>query len=116
MKAQDYPIAHFEFMLRLVEALEGVPSQLLEHNYSSQSFGSWTMSVRYTGNIVNLCYDGKESSLSVRYSSDRKPPYRFGTEVDVELTESDPARTSDIVRRICERISAPPSSWPQGAA
>lgn len=80
MEAQDYPIAHFFGMNRLAEALGALPAQILEHRYSYESFGSWSVVLRYKGQTSEISFDGKEQRLALRPSVERKPPYMFGPE------------------------------------
>ena len=116
MKAQDYPIAHFDFLSKLTVALETMPAQLLEHRYDYEYFGSWALSVRYSGNVINFSFDGKEYSLNVSYSSNRKPPYEFGSPVVVELPLEDGILSDLALEAVCEYIKLPQECWPAGAA
>jgi hypothetical protein len=112
MKAQDYPIAHFDFLLRLSSAFEEMPAQLLEHYYSYESFGSWSFEVKYSGNRIKVEYDGKESHLSARYAADRKPPYGFGPWVEIPVPNEERFLSDSTVEAICEHIRLPKEDWP----
>ncbi len=116
MKAQDYSIAHFEFMSRIVGSLEALPAQLLNHEYSAEHFGSWAFSVRYKGEVASVSCDGRDFTLWIRYSTERKAPYDYGPEVQIVLDESDPIDSQATVRRIFEYIKAPPTGRSPGAA
>lgn len=83
MEAQDHPIAHFESIARLAHALKALPAQILEHEYSCESFGSWYLVFRRKGVVGRLVFDGHENELVMQKSKDRKPPYHFGSERDV---------------------------------
>jgi len=116
VKAQDYPIAHFEFLSKLTNALDELPAQLLEHSYNSEHFGSWTFSVRYKGNVVRVSFDGRDQVIYVAYSSDRKPPYQFIAELQAESLEDDGVFSNSALETLIEYIKLPSSNWPAGAA
>jgi hypothetical protein len=99
MEAHVHPIAHFNGMARLFEALEPLPAQLLEHQYSPEAFGSWVVVLKHKGRAAQVTFDGRDRRLSLRWSADRKPPYSYGPastvgegahfgELDVEATEA----------------------------
>lgn len=83
MEAHDLPLAHFSGMARLVEALRTLPAQLLEHQYSLESFGSWVVVLKHKGRAAQVTFDGRDRHLSLRWSVDRKPPYSYGPESTV---------------------------------
>lgn len=116
MKPQDYPITHFDFMSRLSKAFAEMPAQLLEHNYHYEHLGSWSLDVRYSGNVIRIDYDGKEQSLAARYSRDRKLPYKFGQSVVLEYSEESGVLTEATINTVCACIRNPVQSWPEGAA
>lgn len=73
--SQDYPIRHFELMRETAEALKSLPAQVLDHWYSYQTFGSWTLVVRYRGTPYKLIFDGKEGAYGLHRSAAKKHPY-----------------------------------------
>jgi hypothetical protein len=79
MAPQDFPIVHFGQMTRLARALGQLSAQILEHAYSSESFGSWQITLRYKGKVAEVSFDRRDGVLEIRRSSDRKAPYTFGT-------------------------------------
>ena len=88
MEPQDYPIAHFEGVSRLARALKALRVQVLEHRYHGESFGSWCLTLRHEGKVLQLLYDGRDDHMSIRRSPDRKPPYSYGP----EATSANPLR------------------------
>jgi hypothetical protein len=104
MEPHDYPIAHFERMTRLALALKGLPAQVLEHQYSGESFGSWYLVIRHGGRVSQLVYHGREDHLGLRRSSDRKPPYSYGAEQTVGagagLGNLDAAAIEEVCRAV----------------
>jgi len=76
MDLQDHPIRHLEQTIKLVTALKFVPAQMLDHQDSYESFGSWTMTLRASGNVFRVVWDGKERLLlTLQRSRSRKQPY-----------------------------------------
>ena len=73
--SQDYPIRHFALMRETAEALKRSPAQVLDHWYSYQTFGSWTLVVRYKGVPYKLIFDGKEGNFGLHRSATKKHPY-----------------------------------------
>ncbi len=93
-----------------------MPAQLLEHHYHCESFGSWELLARFSGNRIKISYDGKEQAFFPRYSADRKSPYSFGRMVEMEIYEEDGVLTDSALDLICEYIRMPKDEWPAGAA
>jgi len=106
MEAQDYPIAHFGAMNRLAEALGALPAQILEHRYSYESFGSWSVVLRYRGQTSELSFDGKEQRLALRPSAERKPPHVYGP----DRTVGEGAQFRDLdahtIEAICRELTS----------
>ena len=104
MEAQDEPIAHFERMSKLGQALKALPAQILEHSYSYESFGSWSLVFRYKGQVHQIIYDDRDDHVGLRGSADRKPPYRYGLEKSLGtgagLSSLDAAAIEEICRVI----------------
>jgi hypothetical protein len=104
MEAHDHPLAHFNGMARLVEALKPLPAQLLEHQYSPEAFGSWVVVLKHKGRAAQVTFDGRDRRLSLRWSADRKPPYSYGSESTVgegaHFGELDVAAIEAICRAI----------------
>lgn len=116
MNAQDYPIAHFEFMSRLTDAFAGLQAQLLRHNYDYEHFGSWEFLVRYRGRVSDVSYDGKESEMAIRYSTDRKPPYNFGRYESIVLDKGQEVDSPESAEKIVECIKKPIGNIREGTA
>lgn len=75
MESQDYPIRHFDQMGRFATALKALPAQVLDHSYSYESFGSWTVTIRYKGWPLRLVFDGRDQEFCLERSTGHKPPY-----------------------------------------
>jgi hypothetical protein len=75
MESQDYPIHHFEKMRALATMLAALPAQVLEHVYSFDSFGSWTMIVRCKGRLLRLVFDGRDGEYFLEQSASHERPY-----------------------------------------
>jgi len=78
MKSQDYPARHLEQMARLSALLGSLPAQVLEHSYSYESFGSWTIVLPHKGVRKRIVFDGRDSRYRIQQSSARKPPDEWG--------------------------------------
>lgn len=106
MESQDYPIVHFEAMVRLATALKALPAQILEHEYSGEVFGSWYLTFRHQGIVSQLTYDGREDQLLLRRSSDRKRPYCFGAELRVGSGTGIGFLGPDTIQEVCRAIAS----------
>jgi len=106
VEPQDYPILHFERMSRLAVALKALPAQIIEHQYFGESFGSWHVVVRHGGLVSQLVYDGRDDHVGLRRSSDRKPPYRYGSEQSVGPGTGLGALDAAAIQEICRAVSA----------
>jgi len=75
MKGQDYPIHHFELMRELAVSLKSLPVQILSHEYSYESFGSWWFEYMFKGNRFRVVFDGKDRNLRLETNlGDRMMP------------------------------------------
>jgi hypothetical protein len=108
MEPQEFPTAHFEQMTRLARALEELPVQILGHEYSYESFGSWSLTLRYKGRVAQLVYDGRDDFLALRQCDDRKPPYSFGPEVAVAGRTGSRVLDQRVIGEICRAITILP--------
>lgn len=75
MESQDYPRRHFDEMSRFTTILKALPAQVLDHAYSYESFGSWTVTIRYKGAPLRLVFDGRDNAYTLDRSASQKPPY-----------------------------------------
>ena len=99
MDPQDYPIRHFQEMDRLATLLKGLPAQVLDHDYSYQSFGSWSMTIRCKGCPLRVTFDGKEREYRLEKSATPRPPYSWSPFWNrTDLSEN--AATSAIIDAI----------------
>jgi hypothetical protein len=106
MEPQDYAIAHFERMNRLACALKALPAQILEHQYSGESFGSWYLVVRHSGRVSQLTYDGRENYLTLSRSPDRKPPYCYGVEQRVGAGTGFGSLNAAAIEEVCRAVTS----------
>ncbi len=106
MEPQDYPIAHFEGMSRLARAMKALPAQILEHEYHFEAFGSWCLTLRHHGSVSQIVYDGRDGLISIRRSSDRKPPYRYGTLETVGTGEGLGSFDARAIAQICRVLTS----------
>jgi hypothetical protein len=77
MDPLDYPIRHFEQMSRLAARLKIIPAQVLEHEYSCDSFGSWVLTIRCKGRPLRLIYDGRDREYVLEQSEVYRRPYSW---------------------------------------
>jgi len=108
MEPQEFPTGHFEQMTKLARALTELPVQILGHEYSYESFGSWSLTLRHKGHVAQLVYDGRDDSLTLRQSDDRKPPYSFGPDVGVAGRTGLRALDQRVIGEICRAITLLP--------
>ena len=79
MDPQDYPIRHFQEMDRLATMLKGLSAQLLDHDYSYESFGSWSMTIRCKGCPLRVTFDGKDREYRLEKSATPRAPYSWSS-------------------------------------
>jgi hypothetical protein len=77
MEPQDDPVLHLSRMAEFASALRALPAQVLEHNYSYEAFGSWSVVLRYQGVPLRVVFDGKERHVSVQRSPSSRAPYEW---------------------------------------
>lgn len=77
MDPQDYPIRHFESMVRLAAVLKTLPAQILEHRYDYDSFGTSSTIVRYKGIPLRIVVSPRDGSVQLQRSATRKHPYSW---------------------------------------
>jgi|SRR5688572_4880087 len=77
MEALDYPIEHFSLMRDFAGNLKAISAQILHHEYSYQSFGSWWMTLKHKGEVFRLVFDGRDYTYSIEQAVDRAEPYRW---------------------------------------
>lgn len=107
MDAHDYLIQHFEHMAQLSASLKELPAEVRDHSYSLESFGSWTMVVRYKGVRIRVAFDGRESGYSIQRSRSREPPDQWEEGVWLEVSSSeDGLPVSNIVNGIMSCATA----------
>ena len=95
MDPQDYPIRHFQEMGRLATLLKGLPAQVLDHDYSYESFGSWSMTIRCNGHPLRVTFDGKEREYHLEKSATPRTPYSWSSVWNRnDLSESATPRSS----------------------
>ncbi len=87
--------------MRLAYALKALPAQILEHEYSYESFGSWYLVFRHKGCVGRLVFDGHESELVLQKSKDRKTPYHFPSGDVLETGVEAKALDDSAIANIC---------------
>jgi hypothetical protein len=97
MESQDYPVLHFSQMAEFASALKALPAQVLEHDYSYEAFGSWSMAVRYRGVPLRVVFDGKDGHVSVQRSASRNAPYVWEAPTWEQAVGPDALRLRDLV-------------------
>jgi hypothetical protein len=106
MEAQDYPVAHFNGMERLALALKALPAQLLEHQYSYESFGSWWVVLKHKGQAAQVAFDGRDGHLGLRRSADRKPPYSYGAAHTIGEGAQFGELSASVIEAICQAVTS----------
>ena len=102
MDSQDYPIQHFERMALLTSSLRSLPAELLHHQYSYETFGSWAIVLRIQGLRLRLSFDGRDSAYSIERSQSRNLPDLWGEARWLDLSRGDPFPISEMVAALIE--------------
>jgi hypothetical protein len=100
--SQDYPIQHLESMTLLASELKNLPAQILQHQYSYESFGSWAIVLRAKGVRLRIAFDGKESAYSIERSHARKPPDSWSEPRWLEVPGGETFPLSALVAAVME--------------
>jgi hypothetical protein len=106
MEAQDYPVAHFNGMERLALALKALTAQLLEHQYSYESFGNWSIVLKHKGHVAQVTFGGRGKHVGLRRSTDRKPPYSYGAEHTIGEGSEFGELNASTIEAICRAITS----------
>lgn len=72
MESHDYPLRHFELMIKLAGELKAIDAEMLEHNYNYESFGSWWFTIMLRGQRYRIVYDGKGYFLRIDQNAGEK--------------------------------------------
>jgi hypothetical protein len=92
-------------MDRLATRLKGLPAQVLDHDYSYESFGSWSMTIRCNGYPLRVTFDGKEREYRLEKSATPRTPYSWSSVWNrIDLSEN--AATSAIIDAIRGAVMA----------
>jgi hypothetical protein len=102
---QDWPIVHFQRLAKLGQALKALPAQVLDHHYTYESFGSWSLVLRYQGRVGRVVYDGREDRLTLNWSKDRDPPYLYTSAFAMVTTADLPMLGDEMIAAICESVN-----------
>ena len=92
MKAHDYPILFFQEMVRLANDLKAINAQILDCQYSYESFGSWVLTFRRAGGNFRIVMDGKDGEMTLQ--SPRSPENRHTTWGEPCWSQQVPSRSS----------------------
>ena len=99
MDPQHYPIRQFQETDWLATMLKELPARVLDHDYSYESFGSWSMTIRCKGYPLCVTFDGKENVYRLEKSSTVRLPYSWSS-VWSRTDLSENAATSAIIDAI----------------
>ena len=106
MEAHEHAIAHFDRMAKLSSALQQLPAQILDHRYSNESFGSWSLVLRYKRTVIRLDFDGRENQLEIRRTRDRKPPYNYESASLLDEGGHFGTLDAEAVKAICRFVAS----------
>ena len=81
MDGIDYPIEHFSLMAELARNLKTVSAQILSHEYSYESFGSWWITLQHKGEAFRLAFDGRDYAYSIQQAIKETRPHQWGEPV-----------------------------------
>lgn len=79
MDTEDSPIRHFQEMDMLTTTLKDLLAQVLDHDYSWESFGSWSLTIRYKGRRLRLTFDGKEGAYRLETLTTAQVPHSWSS-------------------------------------
>ncbi len=77
MKSHNYQTEHFKMMSELSDTLK---SEILEHHYHPESFGSWWFTFEKARNKFRIVFDGRDRNLSLEQKiilTDSKHEWKF---------------------------------------
>ena len=100
--SQDYPIQHLEHMALLASSLKNLPAQILHHQYSYESFGSWALALRIKGVRLRLSFDGKESAYAIERSTARKLPDSWSERCWLNIATGEAFPLSELLAAVLE--------------
>ena len=103
MESQDYPIRHFEALATFATALKAIAAQVLDSEYSYESFGSWSITLRCKGITLRVVHDGRDREVTLQRSRTRKPPHEWEEPLwrrTIVSGEFDGELQSEIVRTL----------------
>ena len=103
MDAKDYPIRAFAQVKELAIALKEISTQVLQYEYSHESFGSWFLTVRREGQVYRVLYDGRDGVFSIELSGTRRSPYLWERTIWQHRAQSEELPIQEI---LMELISA----------
>lgn len=88
-------------MNRLATSLKPLPAQVLDRWYSHESFGSWTLTLRYEGSPLRLTFNGRDNEYGLERSSSLRTPYswsRIWRRRDVPARDECSSEIMDAIR------------------
>jgi len=71
VEREDAHGRHFRQMTRLAEQPRGLPAQILDHRYTPEAFGSWSLTVRSSGRLFRIVVEGRDRERIVEHSHAR---------------------------------------------
>jgi|WetSurMetagenome_2_1015567.scaffolds.fasta_scaffold70980_5 hypothetical protein len=63
MGTNNLDTLHFELMIVFSSHLKTLPAEILEHQYSPESFGSWWCKFRKSGKLYRIVYDARDGFI-----------------------------------------------------
>jgi hypothetical protein len=100
MDSHDYPVAHFELMRELAKRLKQLPAQILDHSYSYEAFGSWSVTLRYKDRVSRFSLDGRDGAIVLEQSAAPKAPYAWKNQLWLRPTSG----SMDPIATICNAL------------
>jgi len=91
-------MGHLQRIAKFQSVLEEMRTQILEHTFHWEVFGSWRLTLRRKGVVYQIDWDGKEQCLIFHQSKARKHPHQW---VQVKLIQ-DPSAGDDFEEHIIE--------------
>jgi hypothetical protein len=108
MDEQGDTTRHFQGIIELVKALNGLPAEIRSHSYDPEAFGSWFVTVRCNGVRLRVVFDGRDSVYTMQRSTSRKTPDNWH---DTEWQVNDDSRgqipIASLVAEVARQANMP---------
>jgi hypothetical protein len=90
-------------MVELASQLAELPTEVLEHEYSSSHFGSWWLTVRRKGIAYRIVFDGKERQVAFEREASGGPTGSWSAIATWATASGDQPQ---LIREIVTRLRA----------